>query len=103
MQIAVYARVSTNRQNQTQTIEQQISRLETAVEYQPDWQLLPEHGFRDDDYIGSTLNRPGLDRLRDGAALAKYGLVLVTGHPHPSRFGKAGCMTFTNASPTMHG
>ena len=59
MQIAIYARVSTNRQNQTQTIEQQISRLEAAVENQPDWQLLPEHVFRDDGYTGSTLNRPG--------------------------------------------
>lgn len=78
MQIAIYARVSTNRQNQTQTIEQQISRLQTEVENQSDWQLLPEHVFRDDGYTGSTLNRPGLDRLRDGATLAKYELVLVT-------------------------
>lgn len=78
MQVAIYVRVSTTRQSQTQTIEQQMSRLQVEIERHSDWDLLPEHVFRDDGISGANLNRPGLDRLRDGAAFARYGLVLVT-------------------------
>jgi site-specific DNA recombinase len=78
MEIALYVRVSTSRQQQTQTIEQQLSRLQAQVALQPDWHLAEEHVYRDDGYSGASLNRPGLDRLRDHAALGAFALVLMT-------------------------
>ena len=59
--VAVYARVSTQRQAQANTPEQQLERLRTYVQAQG-WTLPPEHVFRDDGYSGATLHRPGLDR-----------------------------------------
>ena len=78
MEVALYVRVSTTRQQQTQTIEQQLTRLREYVVTQPDWHLAEEHIYRDDGYRGGKLNRPGLDRLRDRAALAVFERVLMT-------------------------
>ena len=78
MEIALYVRVSTSRQQQTQTIEQQLSRLRAQVATRPDWCLAEEHIYRDDGYSGASLNRPGLDHLRDHAALGAFELVLIT-------------------------
>jgi site-specific DNA recombinase len=78
MEIALYVRVSTSRQQQQQTIEHQLSRLHDFVATQPDWHLADEHVYRDDGYSGATLKRPGLDRLRDRAALAAFECVLIT-------------------------
>jgi site-specific DNA recombinase len=77
MRVAVYARVSTTRQAQAQTIEQQLDRLQAAVA-EHGWRLDEQHIYRDDGYSGASLGRPGLDRLRDHAALAELDLVLVT-------------------------
>jgi site-specific DNA recombinase len=77
MQAAVYARVSTTRQAQAQGIEQQLDRLRAAVA-ERGWELDDQHVYRDDGYSGARLGRPGLDRLRDHAALAELDLVLVT-------------------------
>jgi site-specific DNA recombinase len=77
MRAAVYARVSTTRQAQAQTIEQQLDRLRTAVAGRG-WELGDQHVYRDDGYSGASLSRPGLDRLRDHAALADLDVVLVT-------------------------
>jgi site-specific DNA recombinase len=77
MRTAVYVRVSTSHQTQTQTIEQQIEQLRAHIETQG-WQLLGEDIFRDDGFSGSTLNRPGLDCLRDRAAAGELDLVLLT-------------------------
>jgi site-specific DNA recombinase len=77
MRTAVYVRVSTNHQTQTQTIEQQLEQLRVHIDAQG-WQLLEEDIFRDDGFSGSTLNRPGLDRLRDRAAAGELDLVLLT-------------------------
>ena len=73
----VYARVSTPRQAQAQTIKQQLERLRAAVG-ERGWVLDAEHVYRDDGYSGATLSRPGLDRLRDHAALAELDVVVVT-------------------------
>jgi len=78
MEIALYVRVSTNRQQHTQTIEQQLARLRAAVATHPDWHLTEEHIYRDDGYSGAKLNRPGLDRLRDRAAFAAFERVVLT-------------------------
>jgi len=62
--IGAYVQVSTNRQAQHQTIEQQIERLKEYSQTQGiGWDEGQIH--RDDAYTGATLNRPGLDRLRE--------------------------------------
>ena len=77
MRVAVYARVSTTRQAQAQGIEQQLDRLRAAAA-ERGWELGDQHVYRDDGYSGARLGRPGLDRLRDHAALADLDVVLVT-------------------------
>jgi len=78
MRIALYARVSTSRQQQTHTIDQQLARLRAYVTTQADWSLAEEHSFCDDGQSGAKLKRPGLDHLRDQAAQAAFDLVLLT-------------------------
>lgn len=78
MEVALYVRVSTPRQQQQQTIEQQLSRLHAYVATQPDWHVADEHIYRDDGYSGATLKRPGLDRLRDRVAMAAFECVVLT-------------------------
>ena len=77
MRVALYARVSTARQAQAQGIEQQLDRLRAAAG-ERGWELEDQHVYRDDGYSGARIGRPGLDRLRDHAALAELDLVLVT-------------------------
>ena len=68
MRVAVYVRVSTQRQAQLQTIEQQLERLRAHVRAQG-WTLPDDRIFRDDGYSGASLRRPGPGtlwvRLRD--------------------------------------
>src|SRR5712691_7242339 len=78
MEVALYTRVSTPRQQQQQTIEHQLRRLRDYVATHPDWHIADEHIYRDDGYTGAKLNRPGLDRLRDRAAMAAFECVLIT-------------------------
>ena len=81
MRVALYARVSTQRQaqaqTQTQTVEQQMERLTGHVRGQG-WAVPLEQVFRDDGYSGASLRRPGLDRLRDCAAARSLDLILIT-------------------------
>jgi site-specific DNA recombinase len=77
MRVAAYARVSTTRQAQAQGIEQQLDRLRAAAA-ERGWDLEDQHVYRDDGYSGARIGRPGLDRLRDHAALAGLDVVLVT-------------------------
>ncbi len=53
MKVALYVRVSTSRQQQSHTIEQQIERLKTHLADQPDWHWREEHTYRDDGYSGA--------------------------------------------------
>ena len=77
MRIAVYVRVSGHRQVQTQTIEQQLERLQAHSQTQgQSWQDVTI--FRDDGYSGASLKRPGLDRLRDQVGRSAFDLVLIT-------------------------
>ena len=77
MRVALYARVSTQRQAQAQTVEQQLERLKSYIRQQ-NWSIPVEQIFRDDGYSGASLKRPGLDRLRDQAAARTLDLVLIT-------------------------
>jgi site-specific DNA recombinase len=81
MRVALYVRVSTQRQAQQQNVEQQVERLYThlaAHAAQEGWEVGEDDIFRDDGYSGATLRRPGLDRLRDAVAARALDLVLVT-------------------------
>ena len=78
MEVALYARVSTTRQQLDQTIEQQVERLQEYVAEQPDWHLAEKHIYLDDGYSGAKLNRPGMDRLREDATKAKFEMILIT-------------------------
>src|SRR5687767_2641633 len=77
MRVALDARVSTSRQAQAQTIDQQLTRLRTFVADHA-WSLLDHHVYRDDGYSGAKLNRPGLDELRDQAMHAALDAVVIT-------------------------
>ena len=77
MRVAIYVRVSTQRQAQAQTIEQQLERLQ-AYRQQQGWDVPEENIFRDDGYSGSGLNRPGLDRLRDKVSAGEIDQVILT-------------------------
>ena len=76
MRVAIYARVSTQRQVLDQTIEQQLDRLMNYVK-QKGWELLQQNIFRDDGFSGANFNRPGLDHLRDRVAAREIDCVVV--------------------------
>jgi site-specific DNA recombinase len=84
MRVAIYVRVSTRLQTQTQPIEPQIERFSAHIAAQG-WQLPASHIVRDDGYSGASLRRPGLDRLRDHTAVARFALILV---PDPDRLAR---------------
>src|SRR5215218_9338529 len=72
---AIYARVSSERQRQDETIHSQTVGLrELAVER---GLLVPEdHVFEDEGFSGATLTRPALERLRDRAAEGAFEVLL---------------------------
>ena len=77
MRTAIYVRVSTQRQAQSQTIEQQLERLSDYIKSK-EWVLESEYIFRDDGYSGARLSRPGLDKLRDKVRNREVDIVLIT-------------------------
>ena len=77
MRVALYVRVSTQRQAQAQTIEHQLTRLQLYVQTQG-WVVTDAHIFRDDGFSGASLSRPGLDRLRDAVAHGAYERIVLT-------------------------
>src|SRR3712207_6529951 len=60
MRAALYARVSTERQERQQTIDSQFITLRDWIRAEGH-QLAEEHVFRDEGYSGARLDRPGLD------------------------------------------
>jgi len=68
MQVAIYARVSSEQQAQAGTIGSQLIALQQKVA-QDGLQLSEELTFVDEGYSGSTLIRPALEQLRDVVAL----------------------------------
>ena len=67
MRVAIYARVSSERQTQEGTIDSQVQALRERVR-EEGLSLDEELCFLDEGYSGSTLVRPALERLRDQAA-----------------------------------
>jgi site-specific DNA recombinase len=67
VQVAMYARVSSEQQNEANTIESQIADLRARIAARG-LTLVPEQEFVDNGYSGATLIRPALERLRDVAA-----------------------------------
>lgn len=72
---AIYARVSTARQEEEATIESQIAALETYAAEQG-YQVAPEHRFIDQAVSGYRLDRPALDQLRDLAGEQAFPVLL---------------------------
>jgi site-specific DNA recombinase len=63
---AIYARVSSERQRQEQTIASQTAALRELAE-QRGLHVAEEFVFEDDGFSGASLQRPALERLRDRA------------------------------------
>jgi site-specific DNA recombinase len=76
MQGALYARVSTPKQQQEGTIASQIQSLPLYIR-QPGWSLLPTHEYIDEGVSGARVDRPALDRLRDCAPRGEFDAVVV--------------------------
>jgi site-specific DNA recombinase len=74
--VALYARVSSEQQAQTHTIDSQLAALRERIA-QDGQHLLPEHEFIDRGYSGSTLLRPALERLRDAVAAGEIEQLYV--------------------------
>ncbi|MER5699349.1 recombinase family protein, partial [Streptomyces mirabilis] len=64
---ALYARVSSTRQKQHETIDSQTACLREHAQAQG-WEIPEEWIFTDDGWSGATLVRPALERLRDLSA-----------------------------------
>jgi len=74
--VAIYARVSSERQKEQETIASQTEALlEHAV--QQNWAVPLEWRFLDEGYSGASLVRPGLDSLRDRVAEGQIDTVVV--------------------------
>jgi site-specific DNA recombinase len=73
---AIYARVSSERQKEEQTIKSQTAAL---LEYaQCEGYIVPQEWiFEDEGYSGANLVRPGLERIRDLAAEGQLETILV--------------------------
>lgn len=79
---AIYARVSSERQEQERTIESQVAELRKAAKERG---YFIAHEYIDDGFSGDLLSRPALDRLRDDAAGKKFERVLVLSPDRLSR------------------
>ena len=73
---ALYARVSTDKQEREATVESQLDALRRAAAARG-LAVLPEYEFVDERASGARLDRPALDRLRDLAAEGAFEVVLV--------------------------
>ncbi len=109
--VALYARVSTDRQAENQTIEQQVERLQADAQ-QRGWTITPAQIYRDDGVSGARLDRPALDRLRDAIGQGQVDVLLIASPDRLARryayqvwlleeFARAGCTAiFLDRPPT---
>lgn len=72
----MYARVSTQKQEQEETIQTQ--KVEIMDRIKADNNVLsPENIYEDDGWTGTILERPGLDRMREDARAGKFDVLYV--------------------------
>ncbi len=64
MTAAIYARVSSEKQKEEQTIGSQVEALKEYAR-SGGYTVVPEWIFQDEGYSGAVLQRPGPERLRD--------------------------------------
>ena len=76
MRAAIYARVSTERQERQQTIASQLTALQAWVS-DNHHALADIHIYRDEGYSGARLDRPGLDALRDAVRDDAVDVIVV--------------------------
>src|SRR5262252_3737827 len=74
---ALYARVSTDKQEREETVASQVDLLQQTATARG-YEVLPGNIFIDDGVSGTRLDRPALERLRDLAAEGAFEVVLVT-------------------------
>ncbi|TSC84480.1 MAG: Uncharacterized protein G01um101416_1067 [Microgenomates group bacterium Gr01-1014_16] len=72
----LYARVSTSRQEDQETIESQVVEIKARIEADGNM-LAAENVFVDDGWTGEMLQRPGLDLMRDAAVDGKFEALYV--------------------------
>ena len=107
--VALYARVSTDRQAESQTIEQQLERLRAEAQQQG-WTIPPAQIYRDDGVSGARLDRPALDRLRDAIGQGQVDVLLIASPDRLARryayqvwlleeFKRAGCTVTSWTGP----
>jgi len=74
---ALYARVSTEKQEREETVASQVDLLYQAAAA-AGYDIAPTSVFIDEGVSGTRLDRPALDRLRDLAAEGAFEVLLVT-------------------------
>src|SRR5215470_14141020 len=74
---ALYARVSTEKQEREETVASQVDLLYQAAAASG-YDIAPTSVFIDEGVSGTRLDRPALDRLRDLAAEGAFEVLLVT-------------------------
>ena len=75
---ALYARVSTEKQEREETVARQVDLLYQAAAASG-YDIAPTSVFIDEGVSGARLDRPALDRLRDLAVEGAFEVLLVTG------------------------
>jgi len=88
-QAAMYARVSSERQAEAQTVESQVAALRERIAREG-LQLPDELQFIDEGYSGATLVRPALERLRDAVAVGAVDRLAVHS---PERLARKDCLS----------
>jgi len=73
---ALYARVSTDRQDREQTIDSQLAIL-TAWTREQGYRLADDSIYTDRGFSGARLDRPALDQLRDDAQAGAFDVVAI--------------------------
>lgn len=74
--VALYARVSSERQVQGNTVASQLSAIENQIRADGH-KLLDKYKSVDDGYSGSNLVRPALEKLRDKIAEHKIDIIYI--------------------------
>lgn len=81
---ALYARVSTEKQEREQTIRSQIEEVEKRIKDDGNI-LIDKYRFIDDGWSGSRLDRPALDNLRDAVKERKFDCLYIYDRDRLSR------------------